>query len=99
IAAQQQQIQQLQEQTQQLREQVRTRNPAIQQLETRVGQAESAADKAQQEAAASGLAQAPKSAEEISGLQHDVADLRTLSTKSAEALQDTEKRVSGLENP
>ena len=99
IAAQQQQIQQLQQQTQQLREQARTRDSAIQQMETRVGQAESAADKAQQEAAAAALAQTPKSAEETSGLQHDVADLRTLSTESAEALQDTEKRVSGLENP
>jgi hypothetical protein len=92
IAAQQQQIQQLQQQTQQLRDQVRTRDSAIQQLETRVGQAESAA------AAAAG-AQAPTSATEISGLQHDVADLKTLSANSAEALQDTEKRVSGLENP
>ncbi len=98
IAAQQQQIQQLQEQTQQLQEQVRTRDSAIQQLETRVGQAESAADKAQQEAAAT-VGQTPKSAEEISGLQHEVADLRTLSATSAQALQDTEKRVSGIETP
>ncbi len=95
IAAQQQQIQQLQDQTQQLRDQVRTRDSAIQQLETRVNQAQSAAEQA---AAAAG-AQAPKSAEEISGLQHDVADLKTLSVSSAEALQDTEKRVSSLESP
>jgi TolA-binding protein len=99
IAAQQQQIQQLQEQTQQLRDDVRTRDSAIKQLETRVGQAQSAADKAQQEAAAAAAAQVPKSAEEVSSLQHDVADLKTLSASSAEALQDAQKRVSGLENP
>ena len=73
----------------QLRDQVRTRDSAIQRLETRVDQAESAADKAHQEAAAA-MAQTPSSADEISGLQHDVADLKTLSTKSAEALQNTE---------
>ena len=92
IAAQQQQIQQLQQQ-------VQSRDAAIQQLQQQVGQAQAAATDAQKAAAAAALAQAPKSAEEIAGLQHDVTDLKTCCASTTEALQDTQKRVSDLESP
>lgn len=92
IAAQQQQIQQLQQQ-------VQSRDQAIQQLQQQVGQAQSAAQQAQQAAEAAANAQSPQSAEAIGSLQHDVADLKTLTATSADALQDTQKRVSGLESP
>lgn len=92
IAAQQQQIQQLQQQ-------VSSRDQAIQQLQQQVGQAQAAAQAAQQAAAAAATAQSPQSAEAISGLQHDVADLRSVQANSADALQETQKRVAGLESP
>src|SRR5271157_4817951 len=92
IAAQQQQIQQLQQQ-------VQSRDAAIQQLQQQVGQAQSTATDAQKAAAAAALAQAPKSAEEISGLQHDVTDLKACCASTTEALQETQKRVSDLESP
>lgn len=92
IAAQQQQIQQLQQQ-------VQSRDAAIQQLQQQVGTAQSTATKAEQDAAAAALAQAPKSAEEIGGLQHEVTDLKAVSANTVEGLQDTQKRVSDLESP
>ena len=39
------------------------------------------------------------SAQEISGLQHDVADLKTMSGNTVNELQETQKRVAGLESP
>src|SRR5271165_2385527 len=92
IAAQQQQIQQLQQQ-------VQSRDAAIQQLQQQVGQAQAAATDAEKAAAAAALAQAPKSAEEIAGLQHDVTDLKACCASTTEALQETQKRVSDLESP
>ena len=92
IAAQQQQIQQLQQQ-------VQSRDAAIQQLQQQVGQAQAAATDAEKAAAAAALAQAPKSAEEISGLQHDVTDLKACCASTTEALQEVQKRVSDLESP
>jgi len=92
IAAQQQQIQQLQQQ-------VQSRDAAIQQLQQQVGQAQAAATDAQKAAAAAALAQAPKSEEEITGLQHDVTDLKACCASTTEALQETQKRVSDLESP
>ena len=92
IAAQQQQIQQLQQQ-------VQSRDAAIQQLQQQVGQAQSAASEAEKAAAAAAVAQAPKSAEEISGLEHQVTDLKAVSANTVEGLQETQKRVSDLESP
>jgi len=92
IAAQQQQIQQLQQQ-------VQSRDAAIQQLQQQVGQAQSAATDAQKAAAAAALAQAPKSAEEIAALEHQVTDLKAVSANTVEGLQDTQKRVADLESP
>src|SRR5271166_5032562 len=92
IAAQQQQ-------TQQLQQQVQSRDAAIQQLQQQVGQAQAAATDAEKAAAAAALAQAPQSAEEISGLQHQVTDLKAVSANTVEGLQETQKRVSDLESP
>ncbi len=92
ISAQQQQIQQLQQQ-------ISTRDQAIQNLESQVTAAQSAAQQAQQAAAAAANSQSTASADQISGLQHDVADLKTVSGNTVNELQETQKRVSGLESP
>jgi hypothetical protein len=92
ISAQQQQIQQLQQQ-------IAARDQAIQQLQQQVTTAQSAAQQAQDTANAA----VPK-AEELDKqyfdpLQHDVADLKTVSGNTVNELQETQKRVSGLESP
>src|SRR5271157_4928902 len=91
ISAQQQQIQQLQQQ-------VQNRDQAIQTLQQQVGQAQSAAQQAQQAAAAAAKGEIPENAE-IGGLQHDVTDLKAISGTTVNELQDTQKRVAGLESP
>jgi TolA-binding protein len=91
IAAQQQQIQQLQQQ-------VQNRDQAIQTLQQQVSQAESTAQQAQQTAAAANKGEVPENAE-IGALQHDVADLKTVSGNAVNELQETQKRVAGLESP
>lgn len=95
IAAQQQQIQQLQQQ-------VQSRDAAIQQLQQQVGQAQSTASQAES-TAQSALGGEKKeggiSAEEFSSLQHQVTDLKAVSSNTVEGLQDTQKRVSDLESP
>ncbi len=92
ISAQQQQIMQLQQQ-------VQNRDQAIQALQQQVSQAQAAAQQAQQAAAAAANAQAPQSAQEIGALQHDVADLKTVSGSTVNELQETQKRVDALESP
>jgi len=91
IAAQQQQIQQLQQQ-------VQNRDQAIQTLQQQVSQAESTAQQAQQAAAAANRGEVPENAE-LGTLQHDVADLKTVSGNTVNELQETQKRVGGLESP
>jgi TolA-binding protein len=92
ISAQQQQIQQLQQQ-------ISTRDQAIQQLQQQVTAAQTTAQQAQDVANAA----VPK-AEELDKqyfdpLQHDVADLKTVSGNTVNELQETQKRVAGLESP
>jgi len=91
ISAQQQQIQQLQQQ-------VQNRDQAIQALQQQVGQAQSAAQAAQQAANAANKGEIPENAE-IGALQHQVADLTTVSGNTVNELQETQKRVAGLESP
>jgi len=91
ISAQQQQIQQLQQQ-------VTNRDQVIQQLQTQVGQAQSAAQQAQQTANAATKQEGPEMSD-ITGLQHDVTDLKALSGTTVNELQETQKRVAGLESP
>jgi len=95
IAAQQQQIQQLQQQ-------VQSRDAAIQQLQQQVGQAQAAASQAQataQSAVSGEQKETQLTAEEYGKLQHEVTDLKAVSTSTAEGLQATQKRVSDLESP
>jgi cell division protein FtsB len=91
IAAQQQQIMQLQQQ-------VQNRDQAIQALQQQVGQAQSAAQQAQDAANRANKGEIPENAE-IGALQHDVADLKALSGTTVNELQETQKRVAGLESP
>ena len=92
ISAQQQQIQQLQQQ-------VQNRDQAIQTLEKQVSDAQAAAQAAQQTANAA----VPKAEELDKGyfdpLQHQVADLTTVSGNTVNELQETQKRVAALESP
>jgi hypothetical protein len=92
ISAQQQQIQQLQQQ-------ISTRDQAIQQLQQQVSQAEQAAQAAQQSAAAAGQNQNGALTDQVNALQHQVSDLSTVSGNTVNELQETQKRVSGLESP
>jgi hypothetical protein len=92
ISAQQQQIQQLQQQ-------ISTRDQAIQSLQQQVTAAQSAAQQAQAAATAAANSQSTLSADQISGLQHDVADLKTVSGNTVNELQETQKQVAGLESP
>jgi hypothetical protein len=88
IAAQQRQIEQLQQQ-------VQSRDQEIQQLQQQVGQAQSAAQQAQQAAAAAST-QVPETAQQLGALQHDVTDLKAVSGKTANELQETKKGIAGL---
>jgi len=83
ISAQQQQIQQLQQQ-------ISTRDQAIQSLQQQVTAAQSAAQQAQAAATAAANSQSTLSADQISGLQHDVADLKTVSGNTVNELQETQ---------
>ncbi|HZP24833.1 MAG TPA: hypothetical protein VFB04_15400 [Terriglobales bacterium] len=83
ISAQQQQIQQLQQQ-------IAARDQAIQQLQQQVSNLP-----APQPAQAA----APSCCDEVGTLQHDVADLKTVSGNTANELQETQKRLGALESP
>jgi cell division protein FtsB len=91
IAAQQQQIMQLQQQ-------VQNRDQAIQALQQQVGQAQSAAQAAQQAANAAKQGEVSENPE-IRALQHDVADMKVVDANTVNELQETQKRVAGLESP
>ena len=91
ISAQQQQIQQLQQQ-------IQSRDQAIQTLQQQVGDAQAAAKRAQDAANAANKGEIPENAE-LGTLQHQVADLTTVSGNTVSELQETQKRVAGLESP
>jgi hypothetical protein len=92
ISAQQQQIQQLQQQ-------IQSRDTAIQQLQQQVGQAQSTAQQAQETANAAVPKAEDLDKQYIGTLQHDVADLTTVSGNTVNELQEAQKRISGLESP
>ncbi len=83
ISAQQQQIQQLQQQ-------IQTRDQAIQQLQQQI--ANIPQPQPQQPPP-------PGCCDEVGALQHDVADLKTVSGNTVNELQETQKRVAALESP
>ncbi len=82
----------------QLQQQVQNRDQAIQALQQQVGQAQAAAQQAQQAANAANKGEVPENAD-IGSLQHDVADLKAVSGNTVNELQETQKRVAGLESP
>ena len=82
----------------QLQQQMQNRDQAIQQLQQQVGQAQSAAQQAQHAANRANQGEVPENAD-IGALQHDVADLKTVSGNTVNELQETQKRVAGLESP
>ncbi len=92
ISAQQQQIQQLQQQ-------IASRDQAIQQLQQQVTQAQSAAQQAQETANAAVPKAEDLDKQYMDPLQHDVADLKTVSGNTVNELQDAQKRIAGLESP
>ncbi len=92
ISAQQQQIMQLQQQ-------VQNRDQAIQALQQQVSQAQAAAQAAQQTANAAVPKAEDLDKQYFDPLQHDVADLKTVSGNTVNELQETQKRVAGLESP
>jgi uncharacterized coiled-coil protein SlyX len=83
ISAQQQQIQQLQQQ-------ISARDQAIQQLQSQI---------ANMPAPQPPPPPAPSCCDEVGALQHDVADLKTVSGNTVNELQETQKRVAALESP
>jgi len=92
ISAQQQQIQQLQQQ-------ISTRDQAIQQLQQQVTAAQAAAQQAQDVANGAVPKAEALDKQYFDPLQHDVADLKTVSGNTVNELQETQKRVAGLESP
>jgi len=92
ISAQQQQIQQLQQQ-------IASRDQAIQQLQQQVSQAQSAAQQAQETANAAVPKAEDLDKQYVDPLQHDVADLKTVSGNTVNELQEAQKRIAGLESP
>ncbi len=92
ISAQQQQIQQLQQQ-------ISSRDQAIQQLQQQVTQAQTAAQQAQDTANAAVPKAEDLDKQYMDPLQHDVADLKTVSGNTVNELQEAQKRIAGLESP
>jgi hypothetical protein len=89
ISAQQQQIEQLQQQ-------IQSRDQAIQQLQQQVSQAQAAAQQAQETANAAVPKAEDLDKQYMGSLQHDVADLKTVSSHTADELQETRKKMNGL---
>jgi hypothetical protein len=83
ISAQQQQIQQLQQQ-------IAARDQAIQQLQQQI---------ANMPAPQAPAPAAPSCCDDVSALQHDVTDLKTVSANTANEMQETQKRIGALESP
>jgi hypothetical protein len=78
-----------QQQIQQLQQQIQSRDQAIQQLQQQVANLPAPA----------APPAAPNCCDEVGALQHDVADLKTVSGNTVNELQETQKRVSDLESP
>ncbi len=83
------------QQIQSLQQQVQQRDSTIQQLQQSVNQAQSAAVQAQQAAQTA----ATQNQQQLQSVQTDLADLKTVTTNSATAIQETQKRIVDVENP
>jgi hypothetical protein len=91
IEAQQQQIKQLSDL-------VETREQKIQQLEQRLDQSQAVATQAQTKADTA-AAQTAEEQQTVMALKSDVTDLKTGATSTALNLQETQKKIGGLESP
>lgn len=90
-----QSIEQQNQQIQSLQQQVQQRDSTIQQLQQSVSQAQSTASQAQQAAQTA----ASQNQQQLQSVQTDLADLKTVTTNSVSTLQETQKRVTDIENP
>ncbi len=87
-----------QQQIKQLSDLVQGRDQKIQQLEQRLDQSQAAAVQAQTKAETA-VAQTAEQQQTVTALKSDVTDLKTSATNSALTLQETQKRIGGLESP
>ncbi len=78
-----------QQQIQQLQQQIQSRDQAIQQLQQQLANLPAPA----------APPPPPGCCDQVGALQHDVADLKTVTGNTANELQETQKRVSDLESP
>jgi len=91
IETQQQQIQRLQQQ-------VQSRDAVIQQLQQQMSQVQSSSEQAGQKADAA-ASQSAQQGEQFAAVRNDVSDLKANSTNTVLELQETQKRINGLESP
>ena len=91
LAAQQRQIEEL-------KQQVSQRDQAIQQTQQQLNQIQSSAAAAQAKADEAAAASA-KAGEGTATLEKDVTDLKANSTAAALEMQETQKRIAGVESP
>lgn len=91
LAAQQRQIEEL-------KQQVSQRDQAIQQTQQQLNQIQSSAAAAQAKADEAAAASA-KAGEGTASLEKDVTDLKANSTNAALEMQETQKRITGVESP
>jgi hypothetical protein len=88
-----------QQQIRQLRDQIQSRDQQLQQLQQQIGQSQSATSQAQSKADEAASAAASQQ-QQVTSLKNDVADLRTNTTNTAVALQETQKNVhDAIESP
>src|ERR1019366_602069 len=84
---------------QDMKEAISAQQQQIQQLQQQVGQAQSTAQQAQETANAAVPKAEDLDKQYMGSLQHDVADLTTVSGNTVNELQEAQKRISGLESP
>lgn len=88
-----------QQQIKQLRDQIQSRDQQVQQLQQELTQSQSAASQAQSKADAA-ASQASEQQQTVTSLKNDVADLKTNTTNTAVALQETQKNIhDAVESP
>lgn len=103
IAAQLSQLQQAidaqQEQIRQLSQQLQSRDQQLQQLQQEVNQSQAASSQAESKADAA-ASQSADQQQTVTSLKNDVADLKTNTTNSAVALQETQNQIhNAFESP
>jgi len=91
IEAQQQQIQQLSQQ-------IQSRDQQVQELQQKLDQSQAATSQAQSKADAA-ASQSAAQQDAVTSLKSDVADLKSNTTNSALALQETQKLIHDAESP